>query len=389
MSSRAGDPAASAEREAPILVLNSGSSSLKFAVFVRRDGDERQLLSGAADGIGRANGSLTITGAGGQRLLRREHVIESQGEALRALAAAFGEHLPSAVAALAHRVVHGGPHLRRHQLITPALLETLEGAVHFAPVHIPQALRLIRQSQQIFPGLPQFACFDTAFHATMPEVAWRLPIPKALSDLGIIRYGFHGLSCESVVARLRERMPERMVIAHLGNGASITAVQRGVSIDTSMGLTPTGGIPMSTRSGDLDPGVLLYLLRAQQLDAAALETLLNRQCGLLALSQGESDMRLLQQRATAGDHDAQLAIEAFTVAARKFIAGYAALLGGLDLLVFTGGIGEHSSEVRERIVKPLGFLGLEQPGKVAVLEAQEELQMARHARALLERDTAG
>jgi len=375
-----------AARDSSVLVLNSGSSSLKFGVFASEANDERLILEGIADGIGRDAGSLHIHDAAGRDLVRRDNILESQPEALAAIINALREHLQTTPIAVGHRVVHGGPKLREHQRITPAVLETLEASVHFAPLHIPQALTLIRQTQQALPGIANFACFDTAFHRTLPEVAAHLPIPTRYYEAGVIRYGFHGLSCESVVARLRP-VPPRLVIAHLGNGSSITAVLNGESIDTSMGLTPTGGIPMSTRSGDLDPGVIVYLLRNEKLSADALEQLLNRQCGLFAFSNGESDMQALLAREAAGDPTAALAIEAFCTAARKTIGGYAALLGGLDLLVFTGGIGQHSAAVRARICRNLAFLGLDpessNPNRILALPSEEELQIARHTRVLL------
>ena len=366
-----------------ILVLNSGSSSLKFGLFTRGGDDEQLVIEGSADGIGRDDGSLHIRSAAGDDLLHRDHVLESQPEALGAILAALQSFAQSAPVAVGHRVVHGGPHLREHQLITPALLSTLEASVHFAPLHIPAALALIHQVQQALPNTPQFACFDTAFHRTMPEVAAHLPIPTRLYEAGVIRYGFHGLSCESAVARLNP-IPKRVIIAHLGNGSSITAVLNGKSVDTSMGLTPTGGIPMSTRSGDLDPGVLVYLLRNEKLSADALEQLLNRQCGLFAFSNGESDMQALLARESSGDPTAALAIDAYCTAIRKTIGAYAALLGGIDLLVFTGGIGQHSEVIRDRICRNFGFLGLTaNSSKVLALPSQEELQIARHVRVLL------
>jgi acetate kinase len=368
-----------------ILVLNSGSSSLKFGLFTPGGQDEQLILEGSANNIGRNSGSLSIRTATGDNLLHRDHILESQSEALAAIIDAVRTLSHRSPIAVGHRVVHGGPHLRAHQRITPQLLETLEASVHFAPLHIPQSLTLIRQTQQALPNTPNFACFDTAFHRTMPEVAAHLPIPTRLHDAGVIRYGFHGLSCESVVARLKP-IPPRVIIAHLGNGSSITAVLDGKSVDTSMGLTPTGGIPMSTRSGDFDPGVLIYLLRNERLSANELEQLLNRQCGLFALSNGESDMRALLTREAANDPTAALAIDAFITAARETIGAYAALLGGLDLLVFTGGIGQRSAPIRSRICKNLAFLGLDpesqNPEKVLALPSQEELQIARHTRIL-------
>jgi acetate kinase len=367
-----------------ILVLNSGSSSLKFGLFIPGANDEQLILEGSADNIGRDSGSLRIGDVSGKDLLRRDHILESQPEALTAIIDAFHDLAHTTPIAVGHRVVHGGPHLREHQRITPAVISTLEASVHFAPLHIPQSLALIRQAQRALSNTPNFACFDTAFHRTLPEVAAHLPIPTRFRDVGVIRYGFHGLSCESVVARLNP-IPQRVIIAHLGNGSSITAVLDGKSVDTSMGLTPTGGIPMSTRSGDLDPGVLIYLLRNEHLSADELEQLLNRQCGLFAFSNDESDMQVLLAREATNEPTAALAIDAFCTAIRKYIGAYAALLGGLDLLVFTGGIGQHSAPIRTRICSGLGFLGLDpgNPNKVLALPAQEELQIARHTRVLL------
>jgi acetate kinase len=373
-----------------ILVLNSGSSSLKFGLYAPgSNSDEQLILEGIADGIGRDSGSLHIHDAAGNDVVRRDNILESQPEALAAINDALRSFAHTTPIAVGHRVVHGGPRLREHQRITPAVLSTLEAAVHFAPLHIPESLTLIRQTEQALPGVPNFACFDTAFHRTLPEVAAHLPIPTRFHDAGVIRYGFHGLSCESVVARLNP-IPSRLIIAHLGNGSSITAVLNGKSVDTSMGLTPTGGIPMSTRTGDLDPGVLVYLLRHEGLSADQLEQLLNRECGLFAYSNGESDMQALLAREAANDPTATLAIDAFCTAARKTIGAYAALLGGLDLLVFTGGIGQHSAAIRTRACQGLGFLDIDpegptfiHPDRVLALPSQEELQIARHTRVLL------
>ena len=375
--------------EAPILVLNSGSSSLKFGLYTPGEQGEQLIFEGSADNISRDSGTLHIRNAAGDDLLHRDHILESQPEALAAILSALRDLAHTTPIAVGHRVVHGGPHLREHQRITPAVLSTLEASIHFAPLHIPQSLALIRQTQQALPNTPNFACFDTAFHRTLPEVAAHLPIPTRFHDAGVIRYGFHGLSCESVVARLNP-IAQRLIIAHLGNGSSITAVLNGRSIDTSMGLTPTGGIPMSTRSGDLDPGVLIYLLRNEKFTADALEQLLNRECGLFALSNGESDMQALLAREAANDPAAALAIDAFCTAIRKFIGAYAALLGGLDLLVFTGGIGQHSAAIRSRVCENLAFFGLDPESsnpanstKILALPSQEELQIARHTRVLL------
>jgi acetate kinase len=365
-----------------ILVLNSGSSSLKFGVYYRDATKEEPLLTGSADGIGRSNGTLDIRFSDAQSPLRSEGVLESQSDALSALAAAIREHVHTTPLAVGHRVVHGGPNLRSHQLITPQVLDELRAATHFAPLHIPQALSLIASAQATFPSAAQFACFDTIFHQTMPEVASHLPLPQRYFDAGIRRYGFHGLSYESLLHHFGEKLPERAIFAHLGNGASLCAVRNKVSIDTTMGLTPTGGIPMSTRSGDLDPGVILYLLRNEKYSADELEDLLNHRSGLFALSLGESDVKALVARAQSRESQATLALDIFAISVRKVIGAYAALLGGVDLLVFTGGIGEHSEYIRSAITNGLEFLGLP-ADKIQVVPAQEEKQIARHGRSMM------
>lgn len=367
-----------------LLAINSGSSSLKFGLYRQPSGDDdpELVLSGGATGIGHSNGNLQIRSAGGKALLDEPYTLNSQGDALKEIlnaASRFGAAPPAAVG---HRIVHGGPHLREHQAITPGLVKTLRESVHFAPLHIPPAVKLIEETAHLLPNVPQYACFDTAFHRTMPETSRRFALPERLYDLGVERFGFHGLSYESIVFRLGDDLPNRVVCAHLGSGASLVAIHRGRSIDTSMGMTPTGGIPMATRSGDLDPGILLFLLRTEHLSADQIESLLNRESGLAALSGGESDMRLLEQAAEHGDVRAKLAIETFAFAARKFIGAYAAEMGGLDLLVFTGGIGEHSASMRDRICRGLDFLGItsgnpERCAKVQVLPSEEELQIAR------------
>ncbi|MFM0391767.1 acetate/propionate family kinase [Paraburkholderia phytofirmans] len=375
-----------------ILVLNSGSSSLKFGLFRHAGDDESLLLEGSAEGIGRDDGSLRIKSPEGRVLVQQERVLESQIDALQKLAQVLKEQHHARPAAVGHRVVHGGPHLRAHQRITADVRRQLHDAVHFAPLHIPPALALIDEAEKIFDDAPHFACFDTAFHATLPPRAAHLALPRRYAEAGVMRYGFHGLSYESLVTRLGADLPARAVFAHLGNGSSVCALRDGRSIDTSMGLTPTGGVPMGTRSGDLDPGVLLYLMRVEKLDAAALETLLNRQSGLAGYADGESDMQALEKRAATGDANASLALDAFATAVRKTIGGYAALLGGIDLLVFTGGIGEHSQEIRKRVCDGLAFMGLTESdpaGKVRAIHTEEEKQIARHCHTLLHQATQG
>jgi acetate kinase len=383
----------------PIFVLNSGSSSLKFGLFSPADNsDVRPLARGSADGIGSDRGKIQLKSSDGKSLYEQNHAIDNQSHALQLVAAQLSAHNLPAAAAVGHRVVHGGPNLTRHLKITPQVLAELEAAAHFAPLHVPVALELIRESQRLFPNTQQFACFDTAFHRTLPESAARFPLPENFWQSGIRRYGFHGISCESILHALGENIPPRVTIAHLGNGASITAVASGQSVDTSMGLTPTGGIIMGTRPGDLDPGLLVHILQSHKDDSThriyELAKLLDKQSGLLGISGLSSDMRQLREAATTNPL-AKLAIEMFTRTAKKFVAGYVALLGGLDLLVFTGGIGEHDAAARAEICEGLQCFGViidpeanRQNSKniaaqkttvaVNVLTSDEESQIARH-----------
>jgi acetate kinase len=383
-----------------ILVINTGSSSLKFGLYVEQDKEEHLLLGGSADGIGRSNGGLELKDAHGLALRSESLSFPSQGDALDRAAQWLTELSPSQPHAIGHRVVHGGPHLVAHQRITPDVLKELQACVHFAPLHIPMALQLMDRAGASYPSVPQFACFDTAFHNTIPETAARFALPPELFEEGIRRYGFHGLSYESVVHQLRGHLPSRTVIAHLGSGASLAAVKNGRSVDTTMGLTPTGGIPMATRSGDLDPGVLLYMLRVKQMNVDSLEALLNHDSGLTALSGGNGDMRDLEASAVRGDRKAQLAIDVFSTSIGKAIAGYAVVLGGLDLLVFAGGIGEHSAQVRSSVCASLHFLGISideaanqlhrgtistkhSKAGIRIAASEEDRQIARHCRAMM------
>jgi acetate kinase len=338
----------------PVLALNSGSSSLKFGLYGVGASATEVFLSGTVEPID----------AGDRDQQARD--------ALRHIEELLAERKLPAPAAIGHRVVHGGARLRRHCVIDEAVLRELEAATVFAPLHAPAALSVIRCARERFAGCSQAACLDTAFHAQLPEVARTLPIPRDLQALGIERYGFHGLSCESIVRQLGAALPQRLVIAHLGNGASITAVKGGRSIDTSMGLTPAGGVVMSTRCGDLDPGVLVYLLREKNLDAAQLDDLVNHRCGLLGISGIAGDLRRLREAARS-NADARRAIEMFCYSVRKQVAAMTAALEGLDLLVFTGGIGEHDASARAAICRGLSWL----PCPVRVLPAEEELQIAR------------
>lgn len=362
--------------EQGILVLNSGSSSLKFGVYVADNGDETAWLTGSAKGIGREDGTLTLRSSDGAINIDQSHVMESQHDALKRVADAVQAHMKAPLAGVGHRVVHGGPHLTTHTRITEAVKETLRAAIPFAPLHLPAALDLLDEAQQIFADVPHFACLDTAFHQTLPPRAKHLALPSHFAEEGIVRYGFHGLSYESIVQTLGDALPERLIVAHLGSGASLCAIREGHSIDTTMGMTPTGGIPMATRTGDLDPGVVVYLMRTGALTADGLESLINHDSGLAGLSNSSDDMQALTARK---DPAALLAVDVFCTAVRKAIGAYAALLGGVDMVVFTGGIGEHAQVVREQICGGLGFLKT----RFKVIETQEERQIARHCRGMM------
>jgi acetate kinase len=373
-----------------ILALNSGSSSLKFGLYRVGPTKTETLVSGEAEAIGTADAGFHASDASGIVLLSETASIASQEDAVSRIGKLLATGKTPKPVAIGHRVVHGGPRLTGHCLINDTVLDQLEAAIPFAPLHIPAALDVIRFARIHFPDLPQVACFDTSFHADMPDVARTLPLPGSLRSAGIRRYGFHGLSCESIVHQLADRLPARLIVAHLGNGASVTAIRDGQSIDTSMGMTPTGGVIMGTRSGDLDPGVLVYLAREKHLDATALEDLVDHQSGLLGISGLDSDMRRLHEAAVSDDN-ARLAIEMFCYSVRKQIAAMVAVLGGVDMVVFTGGIGEHDEVVRAMICEGLSWAGIGQPERlswtlsqtipgdnVCVLPSQEDEQIARH-----------
>jgi acetate kinase len=388
-----------------VLALNSGSSSLKFGLYGVGPSRIERLLSGEVETIGDKSTKCHAEASHGIAQLSETGPIPSQREAIIHIGKLLVASKMPVPAAIGHRIVHGGPRLRQHCLIDDSVLAQLEAATAFAPLHIPSALSVIRFAQEHFPGLPQAACFDTTFHAGLPAVARVLPISKELQSEGIQRYGFHGLSCESIVHQLANDLPNRLVIAHLGNGASVTAVRAGKSIDTSMGLTPTGGVIMGTRSGDLDPGVLVYLMREKKFDAAMLEELVDHRSGLLGISGVGNDMRQLREVASS-NADARLAIEMFCYSVGKQVAAMIAVLGGADMIVFTGGIGENDMEARVAICGGLTWLGVtldsarnrsgENPISdpatrcaVHVLPSQEDEQIARHTWALSARILSG
>ncbi len=346
-------------------MINSGSSSIKFSLFESGDGDPRSLFEGEVTGIGTAKAGFKFRDAegrdlsGGREDVRAETPVEAIGLAVEAVS---GAGLPR-VDAVGYRVVHPGAKLDRHQRITPEVMKALEEAVEFAPLHDPAVITVIQDTVARFHDVGHYACFDTIFHQTMPEAATTYPIPEEIRARGVRRYGFHGLSCESIVHQLRADkempFPKRMVIAHLGSGCSVTAAVDGKSIDTTMGLTPTGGVVMGTRPGDLDPGLVLYLLRQMEGDrAAALEKMLNHDAGMVALSGLPNDMKTVRDAAAKGDKQASLATEIFTRSVKKAVGGFVALMGGVDAVVFAGGIGEHDARSREEILSGLEDMGI-------------------------------
>ena len=358
----------------PILTINAGSSSIRFALF-SEGAEPAKLLSGTLDRIGLGETSLRVVEADGQRRdvsdagvsAVTDHASGAAG-LIKWLDTRFSRR---SVAAIGHRVVHGGPRYGEPQLITPEVLTELRRLVPFAPNHMPAAVALIEAFQHHYPSAPQVACFDTAFHHDLPRVARTLSIPRRYAAAGVRRYGFHGLSYSFLMeelARIAGPMAAhgRVILAHLGNGASLAAVRQGRCIDTSMGFTPMGGLMMGTRSGDMDPGVLTYLIREEGMSADDLESLVSKQSGLLGVSGKSSDMRTLLA-SEQNDSQAAEALDLFCYQARKWIGAFAAALGGVDTLIFSGGIGEHAPPVRARICDGLQFLGvhLDEPRNVA------------------------
>jgi len=350
----------------PVLVLNSGSSSIKFSVYEAGETERRKLHEGAVDGIGTDQGKFWIKDSNGNKLVDQSPALPTRAVAFALVVDAL--HSPDfpAPAAIGHRMVCGGPTVHENQLITPALIDEMERYTAFAPLHTPIAVYIMRESLRLFPGVPNFVCLDSYFHLTMPEVVKHMPIPEEYSAMGVRRYGAHGISYESIVYQLQPNVPERLIVAHLGNGASISAIRGGKCLDTSMGLTPTGGIISGTRTGDIDPGVLLFILRkiAETTESSTeaadkLETVVSKKAGLLGVSNLSNDMRDLRDAIKAGNANARLAVDKFNWTIAKWIGSYVAELGGLDLLVFTGGIGENDIDSRAEICAGLGVLGIQ------------------------------
>jgi acetate kinase len=382
-----------------ILTINSGSSSVKFSLY-RMGLAETLVLHGKLDRIGVEGGHFQAQDARGKNLITQVVNLPDHGAAFKALFDWLNDHdLLKSLDAVGHRLVHGGAAHIKPVTITPEVVDDLQTLIPLAPDHLPHEIKAIKTVGRLFPDLPQIACFDTAFHRRMPGVAQRIALPRRYAQAGVIRYGFHGLSYEYLLQELAREAGEevrrgRVIIAHLGNGASMVALNHGESQDTTMGMTPTGGLVMSTRCGDLDPGVMLYLLQEQGMSPAAVNALLNHEAGLLGVSGLSSDMQDLLGQEEQQPQAAE-AVALFCYQARKFLGALTAVLGGLETLIFTGGIGENASRIRQRICENMDFLGisLDAAGNdanaaiissaksrvtVRVMQTNEELMIARH-----------
>ncbi|HXP89712.1 MAG TPA: acetate/propionate family kinase [Fibrobacteria bacterium] len=387
-----------------ILTVNGGSSSIKFALFEEGVGS-RRVLAGAVEGIGSPSPCLWFREGTPGRETRAPIAAGDHEAAVEVLMDWVQEHLPGdALAAVGHRVVHGGAAYGMPEFVTPEMVDDLVRLSPFDPEHLPEEILLTRAFHRRFPKLPQVACFDTEFHRDMPPVARRLAIPRRFDSLGIRRYGFHGLSYQFLMeelARLDAPLAKtgRVVLAHLGSGASLAVVHAGQPLDTTMGFTPAAGIPMATRSGDLDPGLPRFLSRSTGMDGKAFDHMIHFESGLLGISETSSDMRELLLKSGEDERCAQ-AVDIFCYQIRKCIGAYAAAAGGLDALVFSGGIGENSPEIRARVCEGLGFLGIDldpernlenaglissDSGRVAVrmIRTDEEMMIARSVSRLL------
>ena len=381
-----------------VLTINGGSSSVKFAVFGQAEPPVR-MLTGEVERIGLPDTVLSAKGVDGQATKNEPFAAADLEQAGGRLIDWLEKHADlGTVVAVGHRVVHGGPHYASSHRVTPEVIEELKRIAPLDPDHLPGELSLLQTFLGRFPRVPQVACFDTAFHHDMPRVAQLLPVPRRYGSAGVRRYGFHGLSYSYLLDELArvggpEAVRGRLVLAHLGSGASMAAIREGKCVDTTMAFTPTAGLVMGTRSGDLDPGVLLYLMRSERMTAEQIDDLVNRQSGLLGVSGLSPDMRELLDREQT-DPNAAEAVELFCYQARKYAAAMAAAAGGLDTLVFAGGIGVWSAPIRARICAGLAFLGVRiDPGRnashgpvispdgspvtVRVIPTDEEISIAR------------
>jgi acetate kinase len=388
-----------------ILALNTGSSSIKFALYEISEAEEL-LFTGSLTRIGHEDGAFSVRDGQSKSIASKSIVVQDHDAACAYL---FSWVVSQGDAckpdAIGHRMVHGGPHYSSPQVVSPELIASLEELVPYAPEHLPQALKAVGHASKRFPGTLQVTCFDTSFHSSMPPVARFYPLPESIRSEGVQRYGFHGLSYEYLLGELerhggRDVSQGRIIFAHLGHGASMAAVKEGRSIDTTMGFSPAGGLVMSTRTGDLDPGVILFLLQQDKMNAAQIKEMVNRQSGLLGISGISDDMQVLLSMERQ-NLKAREAVDMFCYRAKMSLGSYAAVMGGVDTLVFSGGIGEHAAAIRSRICEGLGFLGIAVDASrndvsspvispdgsavtVRVIATNEELMIVRHTLGILD-----
>ncbi len=383
-----------------ILTINSGSSSLKFSIY-RMESEENLLRTGELSRIGMPEGDFEIRDGNGRKLLDKSFEIKNHDSAIQMLFNWMQEDNPDRnLNGIGHRLVHGGKEFREPLRLEERHIHQLEALTPLAPEHLPHEIKAIKVIFNKFPDISQVACFDTGFHRHMPKISQMYPLSAELWDSDIRRYGFHGLSYEYIMQELEKELgdsvkKQKIIIAHLGNGASMAAVKEGKSIDTTMGFTPAGGLMMGTRSGDLDPGVLVYLEKEKNYSVSDINRLVNEQAGLIGVSGKSSSMKDLLDKEETDTHSRE-AIELFCYQALKYLGAMTAVLGGLDILVFTGGIGENSPEIRERISQKADFLAIdinskknssneavissdESPVNVRVIKTDEELMIARHS----------
>jgi len=345
-----------------IITVNAGSSSIKLGLFAAHNTSDK-IFEGCVENIGQTSACLVVQGQTASDYSRTPVTAANHAAAMQILIRWLEQHAPPAtIAAIGHRIVHGGPAYHEPHVADKRLLADLRELAPFDPEHLPMELQLVEECKTLFPGVKQVACFDTAFHYDLPAVARMLPVPRHLEAKGVRRYGFHGLSYAYIIDELRRVEGDaaargKVIIAHLGSGASLAALQDGRPIDTTMSMTPASGIPMSTRSGDLDPGLALYLARTQGYDAERFNHMANFESGLLGISETTADMRKLLE-IESSDKRAKDAVDMFCYQVKKAVGGLAAALGGLHTIVFTGGMGENAPKIRERVCEGLDFLGV-------------------------------
>ena len=384
-----------------ILTINSGSSSLKFSIY-RIEKNEMLEYKGEISRIGMDEGIFEIYDVSDNEVINKQVRVQNHNESLKMLFKWLEKNSSNEnIAVVGHRLVHGGTRFIEPVILDDNAIHHLKELIPLAPEHLPHEIKAIKIIKEEFPEIEQVACFDTSFHHHMPRIAKSVPINLKMWNEGIRRYGFHGLSYEYIIQELEKEagskiFSERIIIAHLGNGASMAAIKNGKSVDTTMGFTPAGGLVMGTRSGDLDPGIIVYLQKEKNFTAESVNKLVNEKSGLLGLSGSSSNMKDLLERQEK-DENAKLAIDIFCYQAKKYLGGLINVLGGLDTLVFTAGIGENSSEIRRRICENTEYLGLKIDERrntnndkiissenskivVRVMKTNEELMIARHSK---------